>query len=558
MSNYIETFNSIIPNIPLDDFRLILGVKISDNLYKTIIYYDSTNMNIDYSMNGMYFSVEDKFHINNFDTVLYDESINKHFFENKEDDYFAIGQNIIFRDETVGFIYVFMKKNTKYDDVKSLRELFYDQLKNFLILILDVKDSAYKDYFIEQTISTLFYLLKAHDAYTYYHSLRIADLSVLLAENLNLDQTKIEKVYYSALIHDLGEMWISKDILQKPDKLSPLETEEVKQHTKKLELLFAGNDFFSEFVEIAKYHHEYLDGSGYYGKKNYDISILSRILTVAEVTDALLSNRPWRKALNIEDAPKVLLKMVQDGKLDKTVVETVIKIIPEFYGGIIQPSLFRHSNAYAIFNIDNENISLEVKIINSRKDFINIFLPEKNIIVKNKIIDLQNTFFNFGNSIHLEYYLNNSLIKNDFTIVGKNKLGYILKKKEIKKGESSFSIKLSITGIGVPLKRVIFVNKYVWRLDNEKAFKASIESISKSNIIFYALKDKIEKIGDTKLVLTFDAMGTKIKLLGEIVHKEEIFKGYYHCDFKIGENTEEEMMKLLQLISMRKDQLKRL
>ncbi|WP_129408978.1 HD-GYP domain-containing protein [Marinitoga lauensis] len=451
-----------------------------------------------------------------------------------------------------------MDKTTKYDNINTLKEVFYEHLKSFLTIILDVKDSVLKEYAIEQTINSLFYILKAHDAYTYYHSLRIADLSVLIAEKLKLDQEKIEKLYYAALIHDLGEIWISKDILQKSEKLTPIELEQIKQHTGKLEFLFAGNDYFSEYVEIAKYHHEYLDGSGYTGKNKYDLSLLSRILAVAEVTDALLSNRPWRKALKIEDAPKILMKMVENGKLDKTIVDTVIKIIPEFYGGLLQNSLMKYNDVFVNFDIEGKIVRVEAKVLNSKRDYINIFIPKKSIEVDGKVINICEKFLKLENNISIEYYSNNNSFNKNCTILGKNKMGYILKiNKEVNEGEIA-SVKWNLNGIGVPLKRVVFVNKYVWRLDNEKAFKLNIESISNKNIIFYALKDKINNMIDTKLLITFEAMNLKINLIGEIIYKEEIFKGYYHCDFKIGEITNDEYTKLIQIINLRKEQLKTL
>ncbi|WP_129408980.1 hypothetical protein [Marinitoga lauensis] len=79
MNEHYDSINSIIANIPVTNFRLILGIKISDNLFRIISYFDSKKMDFDFSMNDMYFSVEDKFRINNFDSVLYEESINKHF-----------------------------------------------------------------------------------------------------------------------------------------------------------------------------------------------------------------------------------------------------------------------------------------------------------------------------------------------------------------------------------------------------------------------------------------------------------------------------------------------
>jgi HD-GYP domain-containing protein (c-di-GMP phosphodiesterase class II) len=555
MNNIKNKIDDIISRIPIKDFKLILGLKISENLFRTISCFDTGIMDFDTTLENLFFSVEDKFKYNNFDIVLYEESINKYFFENKND-YFAIGQNIIFRNNTVGFVYFLINNNTKYKEIQELKTLLYDHLKKFLEIILDSKDIFLKEYNIEQTINSLFHVLKVHDPYTFHHSLRIADFSILIAEQLKLDQKEIEKLYYASLIHDLGEIWIPKEILQKPDKLTPVEIEIIKQHTKKLEILFAGNDYFSEFVEIAKYHHEYLDGSGYFKKNNNNIPFLSKILSVAEVVDALLSNRPWRKALKIEDAVIILRKMSENYKLDKNIVNIANELIPEYYGGLYTNKFLKYNDIFLILNIKEKSLTIESKVIDSKNEYINAYIHECTIDIDGKIIDIEKNYLNIGNNITIKYYLDNYSFTKNCTVVAKNKLGYLLKINETKNEKNTIYIKWNLSGVGVPLKKVVFVDKFVWRLDNEKAFKINIESISNNNIIFFALKDKINSINGDKIVISFEAFNIKVNLIGEITYKKEIFNGYYHCDFKIGEINDEEYNKLLQIINLRKEQLK--
>ncbi|KAF2956452.1 HD domain-containing phosphohydrolase [Marinitoga sp. 38H-ov] len=555
MNNLTDGVKDIISRIPIKNFRLILGSKISDNLFRVISYFDSNVMDFNNSINNMYFSVEDKFKYNNFDIVLYEESINRHFFENKED-YFAIGQNLIFRNNVVGFIYLLLDNNTKYNEIQELKDLFYEHLKNFLGVILDLKDDLLKDYNIEQTINSLFHILKAHDPYTYHHSLRIADFSILMAEKLNLDQHDVEKLYFASLIHDLGEIWIPKDILQKPEKLTPIEIDIIKQHTNKLELLFAGNDYFSEYVEIAKYHHEYLDGSGYF--KKTDIPFLSRILSVSEVVDALLSNRPWRKALKIEEAMVILKKMAESNKLDNKIVNIANELIPEYYGGLYTNRFLKYNDIFINLNINGTPVSIESKVIDSKNDYINVYIQKNTVEFENKKVNIEKEYFNIGDNLTIKYYLDNYSFTKECTIVAKNKLGHLLKINKNLKGNDIFYIKWNLNGVGVPLKKVIFVNKFVWRLDNEKAFKVNIESISNNNIIFFASKDKINSMNDNKMVISFEAYNIKVNLIGDLTYKNEIFVGYYHCDFKIGDLNDEEYKKLMQIIHLRKEQLKKL
>ncbi|AEX85238.1 HD-GYP domain-containing protein [Marinitoga piezophila KA3] len=555
IENVLKELNQIIAKITLKDFRFILGIKLSDNLFKIISYYDSKLKNYDIAMENMYFSVEDKFKESHFNIVKYEESINKHFFEGIEN-YFAIGELIKFRNKDLGFIYFIVDQAEGKNAIMNVKKIINENAKQILSILLDIKDDYLKEYAVEQNINSLLYILKAHDAYTYYHSLRISELSLLIAENLKLDQKDVEKLFYASLIHDFGEIWIPKSILQKSGKLTPSEIEEVKKHTYKLDFLFAGNDYFSEYVEIAKFHHEFLDGSGYNKRMNNEIPFLSRILAVAEVTDALLSNRPWRKALSMEEAIKVLSNMAKIGKLDKDVVDIVIKIIPEFYGGLYQTHTLKYKDIYLSLDVNNQKTLVEAKVIDAKKDYITLYVATEEVEVNGNIINISNEYLTIDKYFDLEYYVNNMPINTKCKVVGRNKLGYIAKIDRSVKDDENVSIKWNLTGIGIPLKKVIFVNKYVWRLDNEKAFKAHIETISNKNIVFYALKEKIDSMAETKMVINFEAFSVKVNLIGEIINKQEIFTGYYHCDFRVGEITDEEYYKLLQVIELRMQQIK--
>ncbi|HBU12780.1 MAG TPA: hypothetical protein DEB31_08685 [Clostridiales bacterium] len=138
--------------------------------------------------------------------------------------------------------------------------------------------------------------LKAYDEYTYHHSLSVAVLSLSIGLKLGLSQDEMHKLGFSAILHDIGKMEIPIEIINKPSKLTAEEFEIVKKHP-----VFGGeylknnnvND--QEIFDAVVGHHEMVDGMGYpEHRTESEISYFSKIISVADVYDALTSHRPYR------------------------------------------------------------------------------------------------------------------------------------------------------------------------------------------------------------------------------------------------------------------------
>ena len=141
--------------------------------------------------------------------------------------------------------------------------------------------------------------LKPEDDYLYYHAANTVILSVLIGVEMGLSGVALYELCLSAFLHDVGNLFIPKTILEKPGKLTPEEYDVIKSHTQ------LGFDYLYENYEIsiegcmgAQQHHENFDGSGYpSGLRGNKISIYGRIIAITDVYDALTSRRPFRKMM---------------------------------------------------------------------------------------------------------------------------------------------------------------------------------------------------------------------------------------------------------------------
>ena len=150
--------------------------------------------------------------------------------------------------------------------------------------------------------------LRDHD--TDEHSKRVVDLTVALAADMGFDDQTLENIRRGAMLHDLGKMAISDEILKKSGSLTPDEWSEMKQHPLYAVEMLKPVRFLQGALDIPLYHHEQWDGSGYpYGLKGEKIPLAARVFAVADVYDALISNRPYRKAWTKQQAVEYLIEM---------------------------------------------------------------------------------------------------------------------------------------------------------------------------------------------------------------------------------------------------------
>ncbi|MBV5279290.1 MAG: HD domain-containing protein, partial [Campylobacteraceae bacterium] len=150
-------------------------------------------------------------------------------------------------------------------------------------------------FMIQQEIIEMFSnLVEEKDVYTAGHSKRVAMYSAKLAEALGLSDEEQTTIYQAGLLHDVGKVLTPESILLKPRKFNHREYEIIKRHAIDGERIVSSFSAFAPFAKIILHHHERFDGNGYpEGLKGDEIPLLSRIMAVADVYDALTSQRVY-------------------------------------------------------------------------------------------------------------------------------------------------------------------------------------------------------------------------------------------------------------------------
>jgi HD-GYP domain-containing protein (c-di-GMP phosphodiesterase class II) len=175
------------------------------------------------------------------------------------------------------------------------------------------------------TIQAMVASIDAKDPYTNGHSQRVSDFSVAVGRQMNLPTEDIHQLRIGALLHDIGKIGIPDMILSKPGHLTNEETEKMKQHPAIGAGIMKNVRQLREEIPALAEHHEHMDGTGYpNGLAGDQISLFGRIVAVSDVFDALTSDRPYRKAMDVEE---VLNRMQHDAgtHFDDACVKALIK-----------------------------------------------------------------------------------------------------------------------------------------------------------------------------------------------------------------------------------------
>ncbi|UFJ42045.1 HD-GYP domain-containing protein [Brevibacillus humidisoli] len=179
------------------------------------------------------------------------------------------------------------------------------------------------------------YALEGSDSYTYRHSVNVGILSSLIAKLMNKSHQEIVTIGQAGLLHDIGKMLVASDILLKPGKLTDEEFAEMKRHTIYGAQLIAKMAGGSELLsQCALLHHERLDGSGYpEGRKGGEIPIECQIISVADVFDAICSDRIYKGRTSPFEAAQQLWQAVFEGQLNAEIVTKFLHYIYSYYIG---------------------------------------------------------------------------------------------------------------------------------------------------------------------------------------------------------------------------------
>jgi putative nucleotidyltransferase with HDIG domain len=177
-------------------------------------------------------------------------------------------------------------------------------------LLYDHKNAQLSE--LRQTYHGVLELLRhfiSKDEYTEHHSYRVSAYAVRIAAHLALDAERMEDVRAAGLLHDIGKLDISRELLYKAARLTREEYEEVRQHVSKgVLLLETVGGSLRRVIPIVLAHHDKFDGSGYSLAQGAEIPLEARIISVADVYDSLTSDRPYRKAMSPFDAKDIIVK----------------------------------------------------------------------------------------------------------------------------------------------------------------------------------------------------------------------------------------------------------
>lgn len=187
----------------------------------------------------------------------------------------------------------------------------------------DIEDTYYS------TLLALARVVEAKDPYSAGHLERVSEYVGAIADRLNLSPDAKKVLLGGAVLHDLGKVGIRDDILKKEGTLTKEEYDTMKQHTVIGENILKPLQSMSKLSELVRHHHELYDGTGYPdGLRGEEIPLSSRILTIADIYDALTTKRPYKNAMTKDAAIKVL-RSYEGSKLDSKLTELFISILNE-------------------------------------------------------------------------------------------------------------------------------------------------------------------------------------------------------------------------------------
>jgi putative nucleotidyltransferase with HDIG domain len=180
-----------------------------------------------------------------------------------------------------------------------------------------------------QTIRALAEAVDAKDAYTRGHSERVGVYASKITREMGFQKEFIERVYIAGLLHDVGKIGVRDAVITKPERLTPEEYEEIKQHPTIGAKILEPVDFLSDVAPCVRHHHEWFDGSdrGYPDRLSGDsIPLPSRIILVADTVEAMTSDRPYRKALPLDVVYTELTKY-SGSQFDPACVDAFLRLL---------------------------------------------------------------------------------------------------------------------------------------------------------------------------------------------------------------------------------------
>lgn len=245
-------------------------------------------------------------------------------------------------------------KSVSRSDIQKIGQIVEDMIEQ----LLDQKDFVFA---LSQ--------LRSVDDYTYQHSVNVGVLALIIGIDLSLDKDQLRHLGTGAILHDIGKIMISEDLIKKPSKLTIAEFSEVKKHTLYGYEILMQTNIAEEAAQIALHHHEKYDGTGYcWGLRNTNIPLFARIVAVADVYDAMSNDRVYKRR-TLPDQVFREITHLGDKHFDAHIMETFAKhiniyptgtgiVLNSGHRGIVlhQNKLYPESPIVRVFTPKEQNI----------------------------------------------------------------------------------------------------------------------------------------------------------------------------------------------------------
>ncbi|MDR3552203.1 MAG: HD-GYP domain-containing protein [Clostridia bacterium] len=263
---------------------------------------------------------------------------------------------------TVKNVYIYSKTGDQrnldksFDDTKNLVSNMVDEILNNKTVMLNMID------------------LKVFNDYTFYHSVNVAILAIVLGMAMGYSYKSLYRLGLGALLHDVGKVFVPAEILDKPSALTGEEFNQIKQHPHYgYEYLINNCVLPSEAYTVVLQHHERYNGSGYpYGLIGSKISRDGKIIAISDVYDAMVSDRPYRKALPHSDVIEYIIGK-SETLFDPEVVQVFFKkIAPYPVGTLVQ--LSNGEKGIVLQNFESMGARPDIRIIDDENHVRDICL----------------------------------------------------------------------------------------------------------------------------------------------------------------------------------------
>jgi len=206
----------------------------------------------------------------------------------------------------------------KFNEMTALITSQSTELKNY--------SKALEEAYIS-TIRVVSAAIDARDPYTQGHSERVSAISRFMAEEISFREKQLEELEISCLFHDVGKIKTPDAILLKKEKLTQEEYMEMMRHTEYGASILNAAPSLRNYIPAVRHHHEWFDGSGYPdGLNGNNIPLNASILSIADAFDAMMSDRPYRKALTIEQVLQEL-SSYSGRQFNPELIEVFMKIV---------------------------------------------------------------------------------------------------------------------------------------------------------------------------------------------------------------------------------------